>query len=61
MTVSDARIIAEALYRAKPFYRDPAYTLWLQTVSTFLIFAEEANSVIDIDRLGEICNEGEVS
>jgi hypothetical protein len=58
MTTNDARIIAETLHSAKPSYKDPAYTLWLRTVSTFLIFAEEANSVIDIERLEAVCEDG---
>lgn len=58
MTVDEARIIAEALHKAQPFYRDTAYVPWLQTISTFLIFAEEANSQIDIDRLEKICEDG---
>ena len=58
MTVNDARVIAETLSAAKPHYRDPAYTLWLRTVSTFLIFAEEANPQIDIERLEMLCEEG---
>ncbi len=58
MTVYEARNIAETLHKVKPFYKDPAYTLWIRTVSTFLIFAEEANSQVDIDRLEKICEDG---
>jgi hypothetical protein len=60
MNVDQARTIAETLYAGKPFYKDPAYTLWIQTVSTFLIFVEEANDQIDIEKLEKLCEEGKV-
>ncbi len=58
MNINQARTIAEMLHAGKPHYKEPAYTLWIQTVSTFLRFVEEANDTIDIERLENIC-EGE--
>lgn len=55
MTTDQARTIAEALNAGKPSYRDPAYTLWLQAVSSFIKFVEEDNDRIDPDKLESLC------
>ena len=58
MNLARAKTFGELLYASRPPLKDPAYTLWMQTVSAFVRFVEEANSSIDPAALERLCMTG---
>ena len=58
MTLDQIKTIAETFHAGQPPLKSPAYTLWLQAISSFVRFVEEDNDSIDSEAVERLCMTG---